>query len=99
MTKLLANQSLSIRRESLRKAKEAARKAHPSKMAFVLAAKLLPAIFSWEELSSSRGQGLKSKEGDNRPVLDISKMAILKGRCFNHNFFSVPSLKNITDKR
>lgn len=79
MTKLLASHSLSVRREALRKAKEAAKKAHPSKMAFTMTAKLLPAIFSWEELASSRGQGLKSKEGDTRPVLDVSKMTILKG--------------------
>eukprot|EP00105_Crassostrea_gigas_P004369 XP_011417565.1 PREDICTED: uncharacterized protein LOC105321076 isoform X2 [Crassostrea gigas] len=78
MTKLLASYSLSVRRESLRKAKEAAKKGNPSKMGFTMTAKLLPAIFTWEELASSRGQGLKSKEGDTRPVLDVSKMTILK---------------------
>lgn len=78
MTKLLASYSLSVRREALRKAKEAAKKGNPSKMGFTMTAKLLPAIFTWEELASSRGQGLKSKEGDTRPVLDVSKMTILK---------------------
>ncbi|XP_061163038.1 mucin-5AC-like [Saccostrea echinata] len=78
MTKLLAHHSLKVRRESLRKAKDAAKKAHPTKMAFTMTAKLLPAIFSWEELASSRGQGIKSKEGDLRPVLDNSKMDVLK---------------------
>lgn len=46
---LLASHSLSVRREALRKAKEAAKKGHPSKMAFTMMAKLLPAIFTWEE--------------------------------------------------
>lgn len=43
---LLASHSLSVRREALRKAKEAAKKGHPSKMAFTMIAKLLPAIFT-----------------------------------------------------
>ncbi|XP_062566986.1 uncharacterized protein LOC134229283 isoform X2 [Saccostrea cucullata] len=78
MTRLLSNHPLTVKREALRKAKTAAKKAHPSKMAFTLTAKLLPSIFSCEELALSRGQGLKSKEGDIRPTLDSTKMTVLK---------------------
>ncbi|XP_061175780.1 uncharacterized protein LOC133184722 [Saccostrea echinata] len=77
MTRLLSNHPLTVKREALRKAKSAARKAH-SKMAFTLTAKLLPAIFSCEEVALSRGQGIKSKDGDTRPTLDSTKMTVLK---------------------
>lgn len=79
MTRLLSNHPLTVRRDALRKAKSAAKKVHSSKMAFTLTAKLLPAVFSCEELALSRGQGLKSKDGDKRPVLDVTKMTVLKG--------------------
>ncbi|XP_056022461.1 uncharacterized protein LOC125667935 [Ostrea edulis] len=78
MTRLLSNHPLTVRRDALRKAKSAAKKVHSSKMAFTLTAKLLPAVFSCEELALSRGQGLKSKDGDKRPVLDVTKMTVLK---------------------
>ncbi|XP_065924464.1 uncharacterized protein [Magallana gigas] len=49
------------------------------KAAFTLTSKLATLVFSIEELAQSRGQGLrKAKKGDVRPVLNSTKIEVLK---------------------
>jgi hypothetical protein len=48
---------------------------------YSLCLKLIPLLFSDEELALSRGQGLaKAKPGDLRPKLSKEKIAVMKGR-------------------
>lgn len=42
--------------------------------------KLMPLLFTTEEMANSRGQGIKpAKQGDTRPPLDINKIQTIKG--------------------
>ena len=65
---------------SLRLATKAAAMTPPNKAGFKLACKLLPELFTTQELASSKGQGLRNrKEEDLRPALDQHKMQVLRG--------------------
>lgn len=49
------------------------------KPAYTLTMKLMPGLFTTEEMALSRGQGLLAKKGDLRPALDKDKVLVLKG--------------------
>lgn len=40
--------------------------------------KLMPGLFTTEEMALSRSQGLLAKKGDLRPALDKDKVLVLK---------------------
>nr|XP_034329354.1 uncharacterized protein LOC117690139 isoform X1 [Crassostrea gigas] len=88
--KLLETSDIMVNRGKLRKATSSAsqcvggKAAFTSqcvggKAAFTLTSKLAILVFSIEELAQSRGQGLrKAKKGDVRPVLNSTKIEVLK---------------------
>ncbi|KAL3884896.1 hypothetical protein ACJMK2_024995 [Sinanodonta woodiana] len=77
--KLLAFSDIVVRRSELRKATSVAAKAAPKNAACTLASKLLPRLFSWQELAMSRGQGISTKKaGDIRPPLHHARIEVLK---------------------
>lgn len=70
-----------VNRGKLRKATTSASQWKGDKAAFTLTSKLVTLVFSIEELAQSRGQGLReAKKGDIRPVLNCSKVEVLKGK-------------------
>lgn len=78
-----------VNRGKLRKATSSASQCVGGKAAFTLTSKLATLVFSIEELAQSRGQGLrKAKKGDVRPVLNSTKIEVLKGKGLNL-FFSI----------
>lgn len=78
-----------VNRGKLRKATSSASQCVGGKAAFTLTSKLAILVFSIEELAQSRGQGLrKAKKGDVRPVLNSTKIEVLKGKGLNL-FFSI----------
>lgn len=69
-----------VNRGKLRKATTSASQCEGNKAAFTLTSKLATIVFSIEELAQSGGQGLReAKKGDIRPVLNCSKVKVLKG--------------------
>lgn len=70
------------------KATTSASQCEGDKAAFTLTSKLATLVFSIEELAQSRGQGLReAKKGDIRPVLNCTKIEVLKGK--DYIFFSM----------
>ena len=57
-----------------------------AKPAYMLTMKLMPGLFSTEEMMPSRGHGLVGKKGVLRPVLSKEKISTLKG---NRSFLSI----------
>ena len=76
MVLLINSASVTVLHDHLRNAQQVAQKA--DQKGFTLACKLLPVVFSLEELAQSRGQGIKTKDGDLRQVLDQVKMNVVK---------------------
>lgn len=50
-----------------------------AKPAYTLTMKLMPGLFTTEEMALSRSQGLLAIKGDLRPALDKDKVLVLKG--------------------
>lgn len=87
--KLLETSDIMVNRGKLRKATSSASQCVGGKAAFTLTSKLATLVFSIEELAQSRGQGLrKAEKGDVRPVLNSTKIEVLKGKGLNL-FFSI----------
>jgi len=85
--RLLQTSDLYVSRHELRKiCQHASRKRH--KAAEVLMYGLLGEVFTLEEMAESRGLGLsKPKPEDaNRPVLDETKIAVLKGVYYGSHY-------------
>lgn len=77
MVKLMSNSDVMVEASKLKRARQSAFK-HP-KPAYTLMGKLMPCVFSKEEMANSRGQGLgPAKKGDLRPVLDPAKIQLCK---------------------
>lgn len=92
LSKLLGNSNITIDKEVLAVAVRLAKKS--AKPAYTLTMKLMPGLFTTEEMALSRGQGLLAKKGDLRPALDKDKVLVLKDyvRCWcKANGFSDPS--------
>lgn len=92
LSKLLGNSNITIDKEVLAVAVRLAKKS--AKPAYTLTMKLMPGLFTTEEMALSRGQGLLAKKGDLRPALDKDKVSVLKDyvRCWcKANGFSDPS--------
>jgi len=80
MCKLMENRSLTVEKDLLRTSTRLARKS--SKPGYTLTMKMLPGLFSNEQMAQSKGQGIVSKKDDLRPALDKEKITILKGNLF-----------------
>ena len=80
LIKLLGDRPVKIQRDVFTSAVRLAKKS--AKPAYTLMMKLMPGLFSTEEMAQSRGQGLVGKKGDMRPVLSKEKISTLKGKLF-----------------
>ena len=82
LIKLLGDQPVKIQRDVFTSAVRLAKKS--AKPAYTLTMKLMPGLFSTEEMAQPRGQGLVGKKGDMRPVLSKEKISTLKVSFFKH---------------
>nr|XP_034312519.1 uncharacterized protein LOC105338371 [Crassostrea gigas] len=76
LSKLLGNSNITIDKEVLAVAVRLAKKS--AKPAYTLTMKLMPGLFTTEEMALSRSQGLLAIKGDLRPALDKDKVLVLK---------------------
>lgn len=77
--KLLESSSIEVDKANLKKASSLAKK--HNNPGYALCLKLIPLLFTYEELALSRGQGLtKAKHGDLRPCLNKEKVQVMKGK-------------------
>ena len=82
LIKLLGDRPVKIQRDVFTSAVRLAKKS--TKPAYTLTMKLMPGLFSTEEMAQSRGQGLVGKKGDMRPVLSKKKSQLLKVSFLKH---------------
>ena len=87
--RLLENNPIEVNKSSLKKASSMAKK--HTNPGYALCLKIIPLLFSDEELASSRGQGLtKAKPGDLRLCLSKEKIQVMKGkRTIIHNVIEI----------
>lgn len=97
--KLLESSSIEVDKANLKKASSLAKK--HSNPGYALCLKVIPLLFTDEELALSRGQGLiKAKHGDMRPCLNKEKVQVMKDYVqswCSKNGFSVPSHAKLND--
>ncbi|VDI18927.1 Hypothetical predicted protein [Mytilus galloprovincialis] len=75
--KLLENHDHMVKAEELRRITARAKKEKIP--GYYVVIKLMPLLFTTEEMANSRGQGIKpAKQGDTRPPLDINKIQTIK---------------------
>lgn len=76
--KLLESSSIEVDKANLKKASSLAKK--HNNPGYALCLKVIPLLFTDEELALSRGQSLiKAKHGDLRPCLNKEKVQVMKG--------------------
>lgn len=97
--KLLESSSIEVDKANLKKASSLAKK--HNNPGYALCLKLIPLLFTDEELALSRGQGLtKAKHGDLRPCLNKERVQVMKDYVQSwctKNGFSVPSDAKLND--
>ncbi|KAK3086833.1 hypothetical protein FSP39_024230 [Pinctada imbricata] len=97
--KLMEKSEVTVEKIALKKAISLAKKSQNP--GYALCRKILPLLFTIEEMARSRGQGImKAKEGDFRPALDTEKIQTLKDYIpswCKTNGFSIPSEAKINE--
>lgn len=79
MVRLLKKSNIMVNHRQLRKAIRAASDASNDRAGYKLASKVVPLLFTDQELAVSCGQHIRAKKGDCRPSLDPQLLNVLRG--------------------